>query len=120
MPSSADHQRRKQTGAGSESERLAAKRFSIESGIFEVMELVVETRGYRSHGLAQPHVGRIAVEPWMPRHQEMKRMQFAGCFYQAQLAMAANDRAHAAGYGEHEFRARKALQGHAEVRHSNA
>src|SRR5580693_3355830 len=55
----------------------------------------------------------------MPSHQEMKRMQFARRFHNAQLAITSNDRMHTTGYGKHEFCAGEALQSHAEVRHSN-
>jgi hypothetical protein len=64
-------------------------------------------------------VTRIAVESWMPGHQEMKRMPFVWCFHNAQLAISSNDGVPTSGYGNHEFCARKALQSHSEVRQSN-
>src|SRR6202047_5552451 len=47
------------------------------------VRLPIQSPGCRSHRLAKPHMTGIGVKSWMPRHQEMKRMQLVWCFYKA-------------------------------------
>jgi len=63
---------------------------------------------------------RIGVESRMPGHEEMKRVQFLRCFHKPQPAIVFDSRCHAASERKDQFCAGKALQRHAEVRHSNA
>jgi hypothetical protein len=41
--------------------------------------------------VAKLHMTGLGIESWMPGHQEMKRMQFAWCFHNAQVAISSND-----------------------------
>ena len=71
------------------------------------------------HSLAKPHMTRIGIQSRMPCHQEMKRVQFLRSFHKPQPTIVFDNRCHAASYRKDQFRAGKALQRHAEVRHAN-
>jgi hypothetical protein len=62
----------------------------LQKEIFDPIGLFMESVSRRSHRLTQPHVARIAIESRMPSHQEMKWMQLAWRFHNAQLAIFLN------------------------------
>src|SRR5580693_10776451 len=53
--------------------------------------------GRCSHGLTEPDMRRIAVQSRVPCHQEIERTQLLRCFYEAQVAIPFDSRAHACG-----------------------
>ena len=56
---------------------------SAPSGIKNRKQRMRSSMGRRSHGLTEPDMRRIAVQPWMPSHQEIKRTQLLRRFYEA-------------------------------------
>src|ERR1700678_4156003 len=72
-----------------------------------------------SHSLAKPAVTSVRTQPGVPDHQEMKWTQLGWRFHKPQGGIAFHHLAHAIGQCEDEFRARKAIQSRAKVRHAN-
>src|SRR5260370_28061879 len=58
-------------------------RKSNQTELFCPVRLPIQSPGCRSHRLAKPHMTGIGVKSWMPRHQEMKRMQLVWCVHKA-------------------------------------
>jgi DNA-binding FadR family transcriptional regulator len=55
----------------------------VSRGLVDIPLRANKRSGRCSHGLTEPDMRRIAVQPWLPSHQEIKRTQLSRCFYEA-------------------------------------
>jgi len=87
----------------------------MEDGLWELCFWV----GGAAESFAEPGVAGIAVQARVPDHLEVKWAKLFGGFDEAQGRVGFNHRTHTAGEGEHVGGAGEALQGDAEVGHTD-